>query len=57
LSNTKTLGNAGYLYLMADKNNFLEKYTEIYNKLNSQQKLAVDTIEGPVMVIGLMQNM
>ena len=28
-----------------------EKFTEIYNGLNEQQKLAVDTIEGPVMVI------
>ena len=29
----------------------LQKFKEIYNKLNSQQKQAVDTIEGPVMVI------
>ena len=29
----------------------LQKFNEIYNKLNAQQKKAVDTIEGPVMVI------
>ncbi len=28
-----------------------EKFNEIYNRLNPQQKQAVDTIEGPVMVI------
>ena len=28
-----------------------QKFNEIYNKLNAQQKQAVDTIEGPVMVI------
>ncbi len=28
-----------------------QKFSEIYNKLNAQQKKAVDTIEGPVMVI------
>jgi DNA helicase-2/ATP-dependent DNA helicase PcrA len=28
-----------------------DKFNEIYNGLNTQQKLAVDTIEGPVMVI------
>ncbi|MGN6618043.1 MAG: ATP-dependent helicase [Ilyomonas sp.] len=27
------------------------KFSEIYNSLNDQQKLAVDTVEGPVMVI------
>ena len=36
---------------MANKNYQLEKFKEIYNNLNEQQKLAVDTIEGPVMVI------
>ena len=29
----------------------LQKFNEIYNKLNTAQKQAVDTIEGPVMVI------
>ena len=29
----------------------LQKFNEIYSKLNAQQKQAVDTIEGPVMVI------
>ena len=28
-----------------------QKFTEVYNSLNAQQKEAVDTIEGPVMVI------
>src|SRR3954452_15515399 len=34
-----------------NKNYQLEKFKEIYNNLNEQQKIAVDTIEGPVMVI------
>jgi DNA helicase-2/ATP-dependent DNA helicase PcrA len=29
----------------------MDKFTEAYEKLNQQQKLAVDTIEGPVMVV------
>src|SRR5579863_4723239 len=29
----------------------IQQYQEIYNKLNEKQRLAVDTIEGPVMVI------
>ena len=36
----------------ANKRNIqVQKFNEIYNKLNAQQKQAVDTIEGPVMVI------
>ena len=34
-----------------DKNNLLNGFRQAYNKLNREQKLAVDTIEGPVMVI------
>src|SRR5438045_3384660 len=40
-----------FLLIMTKKNYQLEKFKEIYNNLNEQQKLAVDTIEGPVMVI------
>jgi len=36
---------------MTNKNYQLQKFKEEYNKLNEHQKLAVDTIEGPVMVI------
>ncbi len=36
---------------MANKYQQSDKFTEIYNGLNTQQKQAVDTIEGPVMVI------
>src|SRR3954462_10295818 len=36
---------------MANKNYELEKFYQIYNNLNQQQKQAVDQIEGPVMVI------
>ena len=36
---------------MANKYHQSDKFTEIYNGLNTQQKQAVDTIEGPVMVI------
>ncbi|HJU46150.1 MAG TPA: ATP-dependent helicase, partial [Chitinophagaceae bacterium] len=36
---------------MTGKTSQLEKFREIYNGLNEQQKRAVDQIEGPVMVI------
>ncbi len=36
---------------MSDKKLYSEKFAKIYNDLNTQQKLAVDNIEGPVMVI------
>ena len=36
---------------MPKKNYQSEKFQQIYHSLNEQQKLAVDTIEGPVMVI------
>ena len=36
---------------MTDRKIYTEKYNEIYNRLNTQQKKAVDNIDGPVMVI------
>ena len=36
---------------MPEKSRYEHKYKDIYDRLNPQQKLAVDTIEGPVMVI------
>ena len=36
---------------MTNKNYQLQKFKEEYNKLNEHQKLAVDTFEGPLMVI------
>ena len=33
------------------KEQLQDKFTEEYEKLNPQQRIAVDTIEGPVMVI------
>jgi len=36
---------------MPPKNYHLEKFNQEYNRLNAEQKKAVDTIEGPVMVI------
>ena len=40
-----------YLYKMPSKQEQLQKFNTEYNRLNEQQKRAVDTIEGPVMVI------
>src|SRR5664279_4030342 len=40
-----------YLYIMPRNNYQLQKFTTAYNQLNDQQKRAVDTIDGPVMVI------
>ena len=34
-----------------NKEKLEQKFIEEYNRLNEKQKLAVDTIEGPVMVI------
>jgi DNA helicase II / ATP-dependent DNA helicase PcrA len=36
---------------MPENNLYQEQFNKIYNGLNTQQKLAVDAIEGPVMVI------
>src|SRR5918997_1908268 len=36
---------------MNDKKRYVEKFREIYDGLNAEQKKAVDNIEGPVMVI------
>ncbi len=40
-----------YLYAMLNTSHQQEQFNSIYNNLNEQQKRAVDTIEGPVMVI------
>jgi DNA helicase-2/ATP-dependent DNA helicase PcrA len=37
--------------MLSYKEKLQEKFLEEYNKLNEQQRVAVDTIEGPVMVI------
>jgi DNA helicase-2/ATP-dependent DNA helicase PcrA len=36
---------------MSEKTNNINAFTEAYEQLNKNQKEAVDTIEGPVMVI------
>ncbi|HVF96878.1 MAG TPA: UvrD-helicase domain-containing protein, partial [Flavisolibacter sp.] len=36
---------------MASREKLLQKFTEEYNRLNEQQRRAVDQTEGPVMVI------
>ena len=38
-------------YMSVNRERLHQKFTEEYKRLNQQQKLAVDTIEGPVMVI------
>ena len=43
--------NSGYLYTMVNTQHQKEQFEKIYAGLNEQQKRAVDTIEGPVMVI------
>src|ERR1700741_5042469 len=40
-----------YLYAMLNTRHQQEQFNSVYNNLNEQQKRAVDTIEGPVMVI------
>src|SRR5580704_14607083 len=39
------------LNMSLSQNRFNNQFTEAYNKLNEQQRMAVDSIEGPVMVI------
>lgn len=41
--------NFGPMSILREK--LLQKFTEEYNRLNEQQRIAVDKIEGPVMVI------
>ncbi len=48
---TKQQQSKKYLCTMPRNNYQLDKFNTEYNRLNEQQKRAVDTIEGPVMVI------
>lgn len=48
----KTQASSSYLRIMSiQKEKLLQKFNEEYNRLNEQQRKAVDQIEGPVMVI------
>lgn len=45
------MGRVDYLYPMSATQQQREQFEKIYANLNEQQRIAVDTIEGPVMVI------
>lgn len=43
--------NSKKFYVSFNRERLVQKFSEEYNKLNERQRLAVDSIEGPVMVI------